>query len=347
MHVHNMEFIVGGSHTRVLLGNNVLSHIAEIAGNDMQVIVDANVAMHHEIILGQFLDRNRIHLFRTSEKTKTLSSVESLAHALVESGATRKSTLVVIGGGVLGDLGGFLAASYMRGIRLIHVPTTLIAMVDSSLGGKNGINLQSKNMLGTIYQPHGVIIDPIFLSTLPEKELQCGIAEVIKYGCISHEAILTHVEQDKPINTELIHTCVKAKMEVVTHDPHEKNLRMVLNFGHTIGHAIESATHYTRYSHGEAVAIGMVAEAQLAAHLHLLAVSEVNRLKSLLEKVGLPTRIDPTIPSKKILSAMSSDKKRQGNGIPFVFPKKLGAMRAVKGKYLHMVSEDLVKTILQ
>ena len=198
--------------------------------------------------------------------------MELLCRKLTRAGADRKSLIVAVGGGVVGDVAGFVAASYLRGVALVHVPTTLVAQVDSSIGGKTGVNLpEGKNLVGAFYPPRLVLIDTDLLRTLPERQFRSGVAEVIKYGVIADAELFAYLEQnmekllrqDRDALEYVIPRCVEIKADVVSRDEHESGLREILNFGHTFGHALESVTKYRRYLHGEAVAWGMVAASLL------------------------------------------------------------------------------------
>src|SRR3984885_2743354 len=204
-----------------------------------------------------------VHLKNDAETLKNLRTVESISRDLVRSGADRKSLIIAVGGGVVGDVAGFVAASYLRGVALVHVPTTLVAQVDSSIGGKTGVNLQEgKNLVGAFYAPRLVIIDTNLLKSLPERQFRSGIAEIIKYGVIADVELFAYLEQnmekvlrqDRDALEYVISRCVEIKADVVSRDERESGLREILNFGHTFGHALESVTKYRRYLHGEAVA---------------------------------------------------------------------------------------------
>jgi 3-dehydroquinate synthase len=256
-----------------------------------------------------------------------------------------------LGGGVVGDLAGFIAATFARGLPLIMVPTTLLAQVDSSVGGKVGINHpDAKNIIGSFYQPAGVWIDTETLRTLPPRELRCGLAEVVKYGVILDAAFFASLERDvenimgrddKALRRIVIASC-QLKADVVTRDEREETgLRAVLNFGHTIGHAIEAVAGYDGpYQHGEAVAVGMAAEARLAARLGWIDTDAVNRLIQLLERFGLPTSA-PGLDAGKLVAAMSRDKKNRQGKIRFVLPRSIGTVELTDA-----ASPDDVRAVL-
>ncbi len=253
--------------------------------------------------------------------------------------AHRKTTLIALGGGVIGDIVGFVAATFMRGIPFVQIPTTLLAQVDSSVGGKTGVNLTTaKNMVGSFWQPQAVIIDPEVLKTLSLREIKSGLAEVIKYGMIKDADFFEYLEKnvkqierlETSIMIHIIASSCKIKAEVVESDELETDLRAILNFGHTIGHAIESQTSYQIFRHGEAISIGMAAAVKIAARLGMFPVKDVLRLTTLLQMAGLPVRFKDLSPND-LLEAMSLDKKRVSpQHIRFILPKKIGCVMMVE-----------------
>ncbi len=266
------------------------------------------------------------------EKYKNLTTIENLLTKLSENGAQRRSLILALGGGVVGDIAGFVAATYMRGIHFVQMPTTLLAQVDSSVGGKTGVDLKTgKNLAGAFYQPRAVSIFTDFLKTLSDRELQCGLAEMIKYGLIwddklffdIHKLLPLIFKRDAKILTSLIARCVTIKAKVVGQDERETGLRAVLNFGHTLGHAVESLGHYKRHLHGEAVAIGMQFAANLSAHLKLCSTKVPQILNHVLVQAGLPTVV-PSYTPAAYLRAISGDKKAVGKNIRFVLVKNIG-----------------------
>lgn len=262
------------------------------------------------------------------EQHKTTDTLHKVLDKLVEVGANRDTTVIALGGGVVGDIAGFAAASYMRGVGFVQVPTTLLAQVDSSVGGKTGINHpQGKNLIGAFYQPGIVLIDTDTLQTLPERELKAGLAEVIKYGAIADAGFLAWLEEnieallarDPQALAHAIQRSCELKAEVVAEDERETGRRAILNFGHTFGHAIENSLGYGEWLHGEAVAAGMV----MAAELSDIADEDALRLKTLVGQAGLPTG-PPAIAAAKLVAAMSRDKKVQGKALRFVLLRELG-----------------------
>lgn len=267
------------------------------------------------------------------ETAKSLDSVRACYDRLAAHRLERRSFVVALGGGVVGDLAGFVAATYLRGIPFVQVPTTLLAQVDSSVGGKVGINLAAgKNLVGAFYQPRFVLCDLSTLDTLPKRELQAGLGEVIKYGIIADARFFRRLERDLPALLqrgpsleEVIARCCRIKASVVGQDETETGPRAVLNYGHTIGHALEAISHYGQFLHGEAISIGQVAAAHLSAALLGLPQAEVERIRELLARAGLPTRVELNRPQRaRLLAAMRLDKKVSGGEIKFVLARRIG-----------------------
>lgn len=268
------------------------------------------------------------------ETAKSLKVVEQCYDALAKQRLERKSFIVALGGGVVGDLAGFVAATYLRGIAFVQVPTTLLAQVDSSVGGKVGVNLKSgKNLVGAFHQPRVVLCDINTLRTLPVREFRAGLAEVIKYGIIYDATLFARLEQDMPkllkrdpgTLTEVIARCCEIKAEVVGQDETETGLRAILNFGHTIGHAIENISGYGKYLHGEAISIGQIAAANISASLSGLSPHDAVRIRALFDAAGLPTQIKlTTAQRKKLFAAMRLDKKVSAGEIKFVLAEAIG-----------------------
>lgn len=267
------------------------------------------------------------------EEFKSLQEARALYEKLLTLGLDRRSPIVALGGGVIGDLAGFVAATFMRGLPLIQVPTSVVAQVDSSVGGKVGVNLpQAKNMVGAFHQPCLVLSDVCGLRTLPTREFRAGLAEVVKYGVIADKAFFEWLEANIPAILEgeervVIHsvkTSCQIKAALVERDERDEGIRAVLNFGHTVGHALEAATGYGKFSHGEAVAIGMATAARISYQMGLCAEDVALRLEHLLGRIGLPTKL-PLAP-KEIVKAMSYDKKVRKSLNNFVLTKDLGAV---------------------
>jgi 3-dehydroquinate synthase len=268
------------------------------------------------------------------ETAKRFKSVQFCYDKLAEHRIERKSFIVALGGGVVGDLAGFVAATYLRGIAFVQVPTTLLAQVDSSVGGKVGVNLRSgKNLVGAFHQPRLVICDLNTLDTLPQREFRAGMAEVIKYGIIYDASLFERVEhdlsrllrRDSKTLAEVIARCCEIKAEVVGKDETENGPRAILNFGHTIGHALEAISRYGKYSHGEAISIGQVAAAKLSQKLLELPPNDVERIAELFKQAGLPTDTRFNAAQRtKLFSAMRLDKKVRGGEIKFVLARRIG-----------------------
>ncbi|WP_041969300.1 3-dehydroquinate synthase [Geobacter sp. OR-1] len=266
------------------------------------------------------------------EEFKNLDTVASVYNDLVDAGMNRGGFVVALGGGVVGDLAGFAAATFLRGIEFVQVPTTLLSQVDSSVGGKTGVNLdKGKNLVGAFHQPRFVLIDVMTLSTLPEREFIGGLAEVIKYGAVLDAELFGFLEQhseeilarDPEPLKQIISWCCRLKADVVAQDERETGLRAVLNFGHTLGHAVELLTGYGKYSHGEAVAIGMVAAASFSEQKGFAAPEDTARIRALLARMGLPAEAPQFAPGEYIASLVRDKKSRDG-GITFVCNKGIG-----------------------
>ena len=268
------------------------------------------------------------------EKSKRIAMVEKCYDQLAAHRLERKSFIVALGGGVVGDLAGFVAATYLRGIPFVQVPTTLLAQVDSSVGGKTGVNLKAgKNLVGAFYQPQLVLCDLDTLKTLPKREYVSGLAEVIKYGVIHDSVLFAQLERNLPKLLQrdvatlrnVIARCCEIKADVVGQDETESGLRAILNFGHTIGHAIENSSGYGKFLHGEAIAIGQVAAAKLSQKLLGLPSADAARIEKLFTQAGLPVRVKLNpVQRKKLFSAMLLDKKVSGGEVKFVLAKKIG-----------------------
>jgi len=293
-----------------------------------------------------------IHLIPAGEQFKNLAQIEKVYDTAFNHRLERSSTLLALGGGVIGDMTGFAAATWLRGINFIQVPTSLLAMVDASVGGKTGVNHPSgKNLIGAFYQPKLVFIDPEVLKTLPEREFRAGMAEVIKYGIIWDDNLFAQLEQcDRlssfsDIDSELLQTILtrscQAKADVVGQDEKESGLRAILNYGHTVGHAVESLTGYSLVNHGEAVGIGMEVAGAIAIAMNLWTKEEGDRQNQLIIKTGLPTAIPEGIKSEEIINLLSADKKVKDGQIRFILPTKIGKVIITSE-----VTNDLIKQVL-
>ncbi len=323
---------IGSSRFPVLVGSGVLGRIGDVwpqeATGAALVVHDAAVADVGGTVAGA-IGRRGLRVVTVAvppgEPSKQLGELERLARFAASEGIRRSDTVVAVGGGVVGDLAGFLAASYQRGVRLVHVPTTLLAMVDSAIGGKTGVDLpEGKNYVGAIWQPDLVIMDVDVLDTLPRRELAAGFAEVVKYGLLEGGALLDDVEAWPALPgprtdlVDLIVRCVSHKLRVVAEDERDLGVRASLNLGHTVGHGIEAAAGYDRYLHGEAISLGMLAALRISERHLGLAPEWRERTKALLARQGLPTALDPSVETSAILAAMGRDKKADAAALNMV-----------------------------
>jgi 3-dehydroquinate synthase len=329
-------------------------HCAELKlGNRCAVISDKNVAPRYAKAVQASLKKagfeSVLITVPAGETAKSVKVVEQCYDALAKHRLERKSFIVALGGGVVGDLAGFVAATYLRGIPFVQVPTTLLAQVDSSVGGKVGVNLKAgKNLVGAFHQPRLVLCDLDTLRTLPMREFRAGLAEVIKCGIIYDAALFERLERDLPkilkrdptILTEVIARCCEIKADVVSQDETESGLRAILNFGHTIGHAIENISGYGKYLHGEAISIGQVAAALISLTMRQLSTAEFNRIAMIFAQAGLPTYIQLNANQRKnLLAAMRLDKKVSGGEIKFVLAKRIGEViwgQRVAEEWIHL-----------
>ncbi len=289
-------------------------------------------------------------MIASGESSKCVSTLVNIWEQLLASKTDRKSVVIAIGGGVVGDLAGFAAATFARGLRLIQVPTTLLAMVDSSVGGKTGINLPSaKNMIGAFWQPCGVVIDTSMLDSLPEREYLSGFAEVIKYGMIMDAEFFSRLEalveplraREPAALREVIATCCRCKASVVSDDEFETSgRRAILNYGHTFAHAIEATQGYGALLHGEAVAVGMAMAAKLAVSLKMLERSSLDRQTALLQNIGLSQNLTK-FDLRKLWPAMQSDKKVEQGKLGFILPRKIGLVERVEGITLQQLQDAI------
>ena len=300
------------------------------------IITDSNVLpLHGERVQATLREMDlRVDMidFPAGEDSKNIQISIDIVSRMIDLGADRTSALIALGGGVVGDITGFIASIYMRGIPYIQVPTTLLAQVDSGIGGKTGIDLpEGKNILGTFYQPKGVFMDMAFLKTLTPRELGTGLAEIVKYGIIDDPELLNSLEgeaeairnRDMSLLEEIIARSCRIKKGIVEIDEMEKGVRRILNFGHTIGHAIEAESGYS-IPHGNAISMGMAASAILSERLKYLPSGDRERIISLIRAMGLPDRIPKNLSPEGIFSRIERDKKKAGNTIHFVLLKKIG-----------------------
>jgi 3-dehydroquinate synthase len=305
------------------------------------VVTTEDVWRLHGAKLSKALDgrEHRVLLFPGGEARKRMAEVEALAEQMVEAGGDRSSIVIAFGGGIAGDLAGFLAAIFMRGVPVIQIPTTLLAQVDAAVGGKTGANLVAgKNLIGTFHQPLVVLIDPDVIPTLPEREYRAGLYEIIKCGIIRDETLFHLLDrgaerifaQDPALLEEIIAGAVRIKAEVVTADEREGDLRRILNFGHTVGHALEAETRYERLLHGEAVAFGMHAATDLARRTGCLDKDDAASIHRVVAKYGPIPGLEG-IEADRLAARLRSDKKTVQGKVHFVLPTGIGAVKIVSG----------------
>jgi 3-dehydroquinate synthase len=336
--VQTLQVDVGHSRYPIAIGEGLLANRevldAHIRARDVLIVTNTTVARLYLGKLTAGLAGRRIAecILPDGEQHKTLQTAGWVFDALIAKKMNRDAAVLALGGGVVGDVAGFAAACYQRGIGYVQLPTTLLAQVDSSVGGKTGVNhAGGKNLIGAFYQPLGVITDIDTLATLPDRELRAGLAEVIKYGCVWDPLLFDWLDhniakllaRDVDALTYAIGRSCEIKATVVARDEREQNLRAILNFGHTFGHAIEAATAYETYLHGEAVGLGMLIAANLSHRLGLIDVAIKDRVREALRKTGLPIE-PPRVGAAKILELMQMDKKVLAGSVRLVLLEKLG-----------------------
>ncbi len=318
------------------------------------IITDANVDdLYAEPVASALAEQGcevDVLIVDAGEQSKSIDVAVELWERMLDEGTDRKSAVVAVGGGVVGDLAGFVAATFARGLPFVQLPTTLLAQVDSSVGGKVGINLPgAKNMVGAFWQPRGVLVDVNVLQSLPEREFNAGMAEVVKYGVIQDAEFFAYLERqidainsrDAGVLTHIVQRCCRLKADVVEQDEREETgLRAILNYGHTFCHAFEAATGYEQLLHGEGVAIGMLCASRLAERLGRVDAAFTRRQQELLESFGLPTLV-PEVPHDELIELMYHDKKTERGKLRFVLPSRLGHVEVVRG-----VSNDDIRTAL-
>lgn len=330
----------GGTYP-IHLGDGLLDRAGELVADacgraaTAMVVHDANVEAYADTVAGS-LSRAGLTVARTSvpagEGSKSLDQLERICREAARAGVRRRDVIVAVGGGVVGDLAGFAAASYQRGVALVHVPTTLLAMVDSAIGGKTGVDLpEGKNYVGAIHQPAAVIMDTATLSSLPARELSCGFAEVVKYGLLDGEELFERVEGWPQLPgpadelSDLIRRCVAHKVAVVAADERDLGVRATLNLGHTVGHGIEAAAGYSRYHHGEAISLGLLAALRISEQIAGLDPQWRERTRAVLARHGLPVELDPAVGTPAIEEAMGRDKKADAASLNMVVVPRPGA----------------------
>lgn len=324
----------------IYIGKRFLNYIDDYIGNidKVMIVTDENVdSFYGEIITENIKEETHKFIIESGESSKTLSTVERILSKMLELNFTRNSKIIALGGGVVGDIAGFVASIYMRGISFLQVPTTLLAQIDSSVGGKTGVNLPNgKNMIGSFYQAELVLIDTDTLKTLPRREIISGLGEIIKYGLIWDYEFLNYIENNlndilnlkEDILKNIICKCCKIKAEIVSKDEKELGLRKILNYGHTIGHALETASSYKRYSHGEAILIGMYYEGIMAKKLDLIGDDYLLKIQRIIESLDIDLDIS-VYPKELLLDNMMGDKKNKEGKISFIFPNGKASVKEV------------------
>jgi 3-dehydroquinate synthase len=327
----------------IVIGSKALQRLGlrlkEFRPSKVAIVSNKTVfPLYKDMVLKALNDVNitpEIILIPDGEEYKDFTWTYHIHGELLKARFDRSSLLIAVGGGVVGDITGFVASTYMRGIRYVQVPTTLLSQVDSSVGGKTGVNHPlGKNMVGTFYQPSLVLIDIDTLRTLPKGEFSAGMAEIIKYGVIADRGLFDYLENNREnilsLGDSIIHVIKRSceiKADVVSKDEREGGLRAILNFGHTIGHAIETVTKYKRFLHGEAIAIGMCVVSDLAVRMGIFKKSDSGRVKKLAELYNLPTSIPDDINASDLMNAMELDKKVKNGKIRFILPESIGKVR--------------------
>lgn len=346
------------------VGYGALDSVADIArvatrATRYAVITDTNVVRTYAERVVQILGSvgTRTFTVPAGEASKTREWWSHLTDEMLEGGFGRDAAIIAVGGGVVGDLAGFVAATFMRGIKYVQVPTSLVAMIDASVGGKTGVDTpRGKNLVGAFHQPSAVVADPAVLATLPVAHFRAGLSEAIKHGVIADGMYLERILADasslldpatrRAEATEaLVGRSIEIKAEIVRRDERESGLRQVLNFGHTIGHAIEAASGYTLL-HGECVAIGMVYEAAMAVKMGVAGPGTARDVRRAVERVGLPTALPPGASPDRLIALMRADKKVRSGALRFALPREIGTMASGDGTWAVPVDESAVRAVL-
>jgi len=347
----------------VTVAPDALDRIGEIAGTSnahrYAVLTDDNVGPLYAARVRDAIgapDRTTVLTVRAGEAHKTRDTWARLTDELLAAGFGRDSLIVALGGGVVGDVAGFVAATYMRGIPYIQVPTTLLAMVDASIGGKTGVDTPAgKNLVGAFHQPLAVVVDPNVLATLPRAHLRAGFAEVIKHGAIADEAYLERavaaasdlgaLEPGSGAMIDLVSRSIEIKADVVRRDEREGGVRKILNFGHTIGHAVELLSDYSML-HGDAIAMGMSYESEVAERCGVAAPGTARRIQGAVEAAGFDRRRPASMSPERIVAATHGDKKARGGRVEYALPSRVGAMAGASNGWSIAVDDELVKSVL-
>ena len=342
----NVEVNLGSRSYRIVVASGALQSVGERMrelrlGSRAALVSDAAIMRLYGKTVVASLESAGFHVTAIDvpegETAKTLEVARHCWDQLLTAGLDRTSTVLALGGGAVGDVAGFAAATYMRGINFVQLPTTVLAQVDASIGGKTAIDHPlGKNMIGAFHQPRLVVVDPAVARTLPEREFRSGLAEIVKHGIVLDADYFAELERDLTplaardlgVLERIIGGSCRLKASVIERDELEAELRHVLNYGHTIGHALEASTGYARYAHGEAVSLGMVAEARLARRLGIAGDETTARQQRMLEQLGLPVRA-PSIDVEPVVLAMARDKKAKDGRVPFVLAPRIGAFQIV------------------
>lgn len=339
---HTVTVSLGDRSYPIYIGNGLLDGIEDVllqhgTSTSIVIITDNNVSKRYLPVIRKSLGRKKFSVrsivIPSGERQKSLERSEKIYTQLLKWNIERSSTIVALGGGVIGDLAGFIASTYQRGIGFVQIPTTLLAQVDSSVGGKVGINHHlAKNMIGAFYQPKFVLADTDALKTLPRRELVCGLGEIVKYGIILDKEFFQYSEKnlewalkgDPVVLKQMVQRSCELKAQVVSNDEKEANVRAILNFGHTIGHALEHAGNYGTLKHGEAILYGMVAETHIAFQLKMISFTEKERIEQLIRRIPLPSLEPLKLKHSALIQTMKKDKKVKNGSIRMTLPFSIG-----------------------
>ena len=362
MNKTTVEIDLGENSYDIKIGNNLFEEntfTKFLKHKEVMLIYDQNLDTKEINNINHFLDKSGVAVkvdlgIKATEKNKSYKSLSQIQDLLIENRFSRDCLLIGLGGGIICDLTGFAAATYQRGVDFILIPTSLLAQIDASVGGKTGINHpQGKNMIGSFHQPKLVLIETNYLSTLPEREVRCGLVEMIKHGLIVDKYYFNWLEKnidsilelEEPIITEAIKRSVEIKSNIVSMDEKESGIRALLNFGHTYGHALELIGNYEDYKHGEAVALGIKAALKLSEMMGHLTKEDLKRINTLFVKAGINTKTIKKINSEELYSAMQLDKKKQGKNLNFIVLEEIGKAIKVDNLSKEKVLESIERSL--
>ena len=362
MNKTTVEIDLGENSYDIKIGNNLFEEntfTKFLKHKEVMLIYDQNLDTKEINNINHFLDKSGVAVkvdlgIKATEKNKSYKSLSQIQDLLIENRFSRDCLLIGLGGGIICDLTGFAAATYQRGVDFILIPTSLLAQIDASVGGKTGINHpQGKNMIGSFHQPKLVLIETNYLSTLPEREVRCGLVEMIKHGLIVDKDYFNWLEKnidsilelEEPIITEAIKRSVEIKSNIVSMDEKESGIRALLNFGHTYGHALELIGNYEDYKHGEAVALGIKAALKLSEMMGHLTEEDLKRINTLFVKAGINTKTIKKINSEELYSAMQLDKKKQGKNLNFIVLEEIGKAIKVDNLSKEKVLESIERSL--